>query len=157
LAREAKKRIAPGEFEVDTSLRLNGPMTLRAPGEYTPTADVPWTLVVTLLLHRMGFQRDAAGDILVELATKALELSGDSNREKREALLGDYLVEVEACKDRMNDAIGKLPKKTRMGKTTVNFEIAPLKQATVIGGVSVFEETSFPIGEAAVRDSEEAA
>lgn len=111
-----KTVILPGAYAIDeeVTLRLRAVVKRSADTEYTPTAEIPLKTTLAFLLARMGFQREAAANLLVEAMKDALaaETSGD---EKIEALMGD----VDAAMARVSAMTNSLPKKTRAGQTRV--------------------------------------
>ena len=116
LTAEAKKsEISKGEHKIDNTLTIDikGIVNKFADESYTPTVSIPIKATLALLLNRMGFQRDKAAALIVEVMTEALKAD-----EKADEALAATLKEIEQAEQRVADMTAALPKKTRKGKTT---------------------------------------
>lgn len=122
-AREAKFRIAPGEFDVDATFHMEGKVTLGEPEEYVPTAHLPTNLLMALFLQRLGVsERQQAVEILTEVMTEVLQLK-EANKEpkgKGMSLLKGYKAELDAVETAVESFKTRLPRKTRSGKTNLS-------------------------------------
>jgi hypothetical protein len=78
---------------------------------YTPTVSIPLKATLALALKKAGFQRENIIKILVATMQEALTLD-ESAVKSMEKLVGESEAKVK-------EIVGKLPKQTRAGKTTV--------------------------------------
>jgi hypothetical protein len=120
LAKEAKERradLAPGEYQTgEISLTVpGGTVKVGDDGDKTPTVSVPLLSVLTIALHRAGFQRKGILDLVVEAATTAIN---DGNQVGTELDTTAMYVENEmkALKARF---AADLPRTFVRGKVTV--------------------------------------
>ena len=112
--------LTPGTTEINEVITLHVQGTLRR-GEdsyYTPTVSIPLKATLALLLSRMGFQREKAGEILVQCMTEALALT-DDNKSKSSEIMEALLANVDDAMARVSQITGALPKQIRAGAVTV--------------------------------------
>ena len=123
--------LTPGKTEINEVITLHVQGTLRR-GEdsyYTPTVSIPLKATLALLLSRMGFQREKAGEILVQCMTEALTLTNDT-KPKGADILEALMANVDDAMARVNQITGVLPKQLRAGAVTVkgSVEVVPQEQ-----------------------------
>jgi hypothetical protein len=109
-AKIARGGVNSGTHLVDMTVRISGRMTVGEDYDTAPTVSIPLKETMALLLHRMGFQRDKAIEILREVMSEAIDLDGKGQG----ALLAmpfinDAMAMVE------NDVIANLPRQNRKG------------------------------------------
>ena len=115
--------LAPGTYKVDqtVTIRVTGTVTKGQPVTYTPTNAVPLKATLAFMLARMGFQREAAADLLAAAMTDAIN-AGEGGNEAVSGLMED----VDRCMERVEAITAALPPKTRKGATTVKEALVQL-------------------------------
>lgn len=109
--------LAPGEYKVEdriVRLSVSGMITVGDPVSYTPTVKISLLTVMAVLLHRMGFQRDAAGDLLVASITEAMAVG-----ESPTGAIGEIVDDLNSAMERVRSITAALPKATRRGPTRI--------------------------------------
>jgi hypothetical protein len=108
--------LPPGEYKVDETiaLRLQGIIKVSGMVEYTPTIKMPLLTVMAVLLHRMGFQRDRAAELLSSAMLEALSIG-----EKASGPIGDIVDDINGAMERVRSITAALPKETRRGPTRI--------------------------------------
>lgn len=118
--KEAKARrasILPGEYSVDASTVdvPGGTVTVGQDEQNTPTVALPLLSVLTIALHRAGFQRDGILSLVTEAATEAL-----SNGERVGTEIDTTVMYVAREIDMLRAHFAaNLPKVKRAGKVKV--------------------------------------
>ena len=125
-----KTSVAPGRYEVNEEVRLKITGTVARSGdvEYTPTTSVPWKLVTSLLLEKMGATREAATAMLEDACREAIEtdrLLSSGQAEIKEQLETKFK-HLDAAEKRVAKLVSALPKKTRSGPTTITVTVEEL-------------------------------
>ena len=126
-AKRARKGLAVGEHNVDMTVRISGRINVGADEQYIPTISMPWKETAALLLHRMGFQRDAAIAILVEIVGTAIGASGHGQGSIAATmpLFDEALAVVE------QRVTSQLPMATRNGKVKASLAVEEITTASV--------------------------
>ena len=108
--------LSPGQYEVDevVTLRLQGIIKVSGMVEYTPTISFPHLTVMALLLHKMGFQRERASEMLVEAMRESLTIG-----EKADGAVGALVADLKTAMERVRSITAQLPKSTRRGPTRI--------------------------------------
>lgn len=118
-SKEERQSIAPGKHKVAFTVTVNGVLDVSAPESYIPTVDVPLIPTVALALKKMGVQRENFLAIMKESMTEVLAC----DKAMRVALVAESgLIDFE--KD-FRKTLGKLPKKTRVGKVNAKLKATP--------------------------------
>lgn len=117
--------IPVGKTEVDeiVTLHIKGTLTRGKDCEYTPTAEIPLKSTLALLLARMGFQRDAAIELLVGAMTDAINAE-----DKGENFIAEKLTDIDVAMERVQKITANLPKKIRKGALTVKGTLSEIVQ-----------------------------
>lgn len=117
---KVKTPVSVGTHQVDQVLtvRIKGEVKKFPDETYTPTVSIPLKAVIGVLLHRMGFQRETAANVLTLALREAINL-GSNTSEEIKALMSD----VDDCMKRVEDMTSTLPPQQRAGKTTVKGEL----------------------------------
>lgn len=107
--------LQPGSYHVDETLtiRVIGDVNKIADEEYTPTVSIPYKKAFEMFLARMGIQREAAMEALVQSMTDAVNgvCPADIG-------MDDY-INVDDVEKIVQEGLAAMPKKTRTGKTFV--------------------------------------
>jgi hypothetical protein len=114
LEKEAKATrdvVKPGDYKIDTEVRLHveGTLQVAEDHEYTPTTSIPWKTTLALFVRYAGITREHALRGLVQAMTEALK--ADEGAEELVAALAD-LDEAEA---EVQASLDELPKQERRG------------------------------------------
>ena len=119
-----------GNVEVDkvVTLHVKAGITRRKDGEYTPTVSVPLKATMALLLARMGFQRDVASKLLVEVMTEALK----ADKLADEGIV-NLLADVDAAMEMVQEITDALPKERRKGATVVSGSVEVVAEVAEVG------------------------
>ncbi len=115
-----KTPVAVGSHHVDQVLtvRIKGEVKKFPDETYTPTVSIPLKAVIGVLLHRMGFQRETAANVLTLALREAINLGSNTSEE-----IKNLMSDVDDCMKRVEDMTSTLPPQTRTGKTTVKGEL----------------------------------
>ena len=125
---KVKGDLAVGVYEIDTTvtLRVVGKITKGADEPYTPTVDIPLKAALALLLEKSGISRELSSRLLVEAMVEALKVG-----EKAEGEVSERCKDIDAAMARVEAIVGKLPKKTRTGKTVCKVTVEEVVKETV--------------------------
>lgn len=117
---KVKTPVTVGTHQVDqvVTVRVKAEVKKLADETYTPTVSVPYKAVIGVLLHRMGFQREKAAEMLTEALRDALNLGANTNEEIK-SLMSD----VDDCMKRVEDMTSTLPPQHRVGRCSVKGEL----------------------------------
>lgn len=123
--------LSAGSYHVDETLtiRVVGEVNKAPDEEYIGTTSIPYKKVFELFLARMGFQREAAMDIVTQVMTDAANglCPADLGFE-------DY-INVDDIEKIVQAGLAAMPTKVRTGKTFVECTVAvaptPTMQVTV--------------------------
>ena len=85
----AREGLTAGTFDVDFTVHVKGPVTIRPDTDKTPTVSIPLKEVLALFIARSGALRDANIAILSECITEALAAKGGDGGAKG-ALVGEF-------------------------------------------------------------------
>lgn len=111
-ATTAKQSLEQGKHDVDFTVRIQGTLSKGADKEATPTVKTPWLTVLALLVHRAGFQRDKAMELIREAMTEAMLTDND---EAKIAILMAETGVADAKKTFEAEVLAKLPKMKQSG------------------------------------------
>lgn len=107
---------APGTHYVDAivGLHVKGVVTKGEDTEYTPTTSIEYTKVLAIVLDKLGVTRDRVADLVAESIKESLDDKVDYS---------EYVRNIDLANQRVQDILGKLPKKKRKGRTTFDVTI----------------------------------
>jgi hypothetical protein len=108
------------------TLKMKGTVTKGKDVEYTPTASIPLKATLAFMLHRMGFQREAAKDLLVEAMTDALNAGNKAATD-----VENLLIDIDEAMEHVNEVAEALPKQTKSGATKVDVELTEFELVEV--------------------------
>lgn len=115
----ARAAVAPGEYRVSTTVRVDGILSVAEDTSKVPTVSIPWTAVVAALLHRMGATREAAVGILTEILPSVVGANGF------DAVISE--ADVKAIGLTALDAVkGSLPNTPVKGAVKFKGEVTPV-------------------------------
>ncbi len=109
----AKGALAAGEHTVDFTVRIKGTVKKGEDDMAKPTVTTPWLTVMALVLHRAGFQRDTAMELIFNAMNDAQTIGKDD-----EAELMAVAGVAEARKKFDEEVLCRLPLMPRQGKVT---------------------------------------
>jgi hypothetical protein len=115
----ARAALAPGEYPVSTTVRVDGVLTVRVDTSKKPTVSIPWTAVVAVLLQRMGCTRESAISVLTEILPTVVGKDGFKTVLKEADV---KKIGAEAL-ERLKDALPETPVK---GGTSFDGVITPV-------------------------------
>jgi len=116
---DARELLTPGVHNVDVSIRISGSLSVSEDYFTTPTVSIPLKETMALLLHRMGFQREAAITILREVMTEAIGTMGCG----KNALADALPIVVEAMEMVETEILAHLPQQSRKGPVRASLAI----------------------------------
>lgn len=119
--------LAAGSYHVDETLtiRVVGDVNKIADEEYTPTVSIPYKKAFEMFLARMGIQREAAMEALVQSMTDAVNGVCPAD-----VGLEDY-INVDDVEKIVQAGLAAMPKKIRTGKTFVECTVAVVPTPTM--------------------------
>lgn len=99
-----------------------GTVTKGEPYEQTPTYKIPLKATLALCFEKMGFQRERVSELLIEAMTAAIMAETNPSDE-----LAERMKDIDRAMEKVEAALGKLPKVTHKGKVTTKlaYEILP--------------------------------
>jgi hypothetical protein len=108
-----------GKYDVAESVSFNvaGTVTKSADEEYTPTIKIAHKVAMALLVRHCGCTGPAALKALETAMTEAVNVNVES--EEYIAAMAD----LELAEEKVQTMLGKLPKATRTGKTTIKVKV----------------------------------
>lgn len=109
------------------TLDLDATISRSPDSEYTPTVSVPLKATLALVLHRAGFQRDRAAEIIVEAMREALTL-GEHGADE----IAERIADVDAAMERVTEITESLPKQKRKGATRVTGTVAVVEESVPV-------------------------
>ena len=123
--------LTAGSYHVDetVTIRVVGDVNKIPDEEYTPTVSIPYKKAFEMFLARMGIQREAAMEALVQSMTDAINgvCPADIG-------MDDY-INVDDVEKVVQEGLAAMPKKIRTGKTFVECTVAvaptPTMQVTI--------------------------
>lgn len=117
--------LTAGSYPVDetVTIRIVGEVNKSEDEEYIPTVSIPYKKAFEMFLARMGFQREAAMDALVQSMTDAVNgvCPADIGLET--------YIKVDDVEQIVQEGLAALPKKVRAGKTFVDCTVAMVPAA----------------------------
>lgn len=107
---------SPGTHYVDAivGLHVKGTVTKGEDTEYTPTTSIEYTKVLAIVLDKLGVTRDRVADLVAESIKESLD---------DKVNYSEYVRNIELANQRVQDILGKLPKKKRKGRTTFDVTV----------------------------------
>ena len=112
--------LTAGSYSLDETLtiRIVGVVDKIPDEDYTPTVSIPYKKAFEMFLARMGIQREAAMEALVQSMTDAVNgvCPADIG-------MDDY-INVDDVEKVVQEGLAAMPKKTRAGKTFVDCNVA---------------------------------
>lgn len=117
-ALEKGKPFDPGKYQFSGRVVLDVETTVKKGGatQYTPSVKIPWQRVMVVCLSRMGFQRDAIIEKIIEAAEAARDMPED--------LATEFNNNGTKAEEMFNDRLrSQLPTATRQGSTTWKGEV----------------------------------
>jgi len=109
----AKGALEAGTHTVDFTVRIQGTLKKGEDDMAKATVTTPWLTVMALVLHRAGFQRDAAMEMIFTAMNDAQTIGKDD-----EAELMKVAGVAEARKKFDEEVLARLPLMQRQGKVT---------------------------------------
>lgn len=117
--------VVPGEYNIDTTVRIRGNLVVGEDYERATSAVLPHTEVLALALHLAGIQQDRAIAIIRE-SVKACLTDGESAVGQIKANIPTIEAEIKRIKE---EIVSQLPKQQCKGN--VKFALASIE--TVVG------------------------
>ena len=109
----AKGSLEAGKHAVDFTVRISGVLTKGEDDMAKPTVTTPWLTVMALVLHRAGFQRDAAMEMIFNAMNDAQTIGKDDEAELMK------VAGVAEARQRFDaEVLSRLPLMPRQGKVT---------------------------------------
>ncbi len=109
------------------TLHIKGTVSKAKDHDKTPTTSIPLIVTMAVLLHRMGFQREKAKELLVASMTEALK-AGD----KAEGYIAENVADIEAAIAEVREITDELPKVTVSGATTIKATITEIEEMALV-------------------------
>ena len=109
----SKIKLTKGQYDVKGKvlLEVDAVVTKGEDESYTPTAELPIKEILAAIVRKYKIKQDELEELIVE----AYRTSVNNDSSLKEEL--DY---TEHTLAKVNKVLGKLPEKTREGKTTIN-------------------------------------
>lgn len=120
----ARESVAPGEYSIDTTVRIRGNLVVGPDYERATSAVLPHTEVLALALHLAGIQQDRAIAIIRD-SVRACLTDGDSAVGKIRETLPTIEEEIKRIKESIVD---QLPKQQCKGN--VKFSLTSVSEVT---------------------------
>lgn len=122
--KQARKNAAPGEYEIDETVRVVGTIRIGEDYDTAPTVSLPMLPILALFIQRAGITRECSERLLSEVAAQAI---GDDGK------VGDAMVAdidgIKATLERVKrNVIAKLPRQQRTGPVKVNLSVDIVKE-----------------------------
>ena len=114
-------RPAVGNYPIDETfvLQINGSVSVGKDYQSAPTVAIPLKATMALLLHRMGFQREAAMKMILEIMTEALTIDEKASETFKDQF--EWMAEAEKM---IADTFAeKLPKIDKSGPVSVSGQV----------------------------------
>tara|TARA_B100000029_G_C17306109_1_gene862564 strand:- start:49 stop:516 length:468 start_codon:yes stop_codon:yes gene_type:complete len=111
ISKNEKDLIPAGVYEYDFVARFRGVLTKGEDTDKIPTCSIPIKATIAMLIRRMGFTRDDAIALLVDVMTEAIELDKNASNE----LLDESGV-LAAYKAVEKQVLDKLPRTPVIGR-----------------------------------------
>lgn len=111
--------VEPGTYSVDMIVHIKGAVKVGAPTQAKPTASLPTKAVIAMLLRRMGVQREAAKEVLLDILTRIYE--GEKVEDDILQMTG-----VEEAFKALDEVLSRAPKIERAGRTTTTLVVEKL-------------------------------
>lgn len=115
-------RPAVGNHTIDETfvLKIKGNINVGKDYQSAPTVAIPLKSTMALLLHRMGFQREKAMELILEIMTIALTLDEKASETFKDQF--EWMAEAE--KMIAETVAEKLPKIDKSGPVSVSGQVA---------------------------------
>lgn len=117
-AKAARAEVGPGTYDIDVLVHVTGTVKVGQDTDRTPTVSIPLLSTLALVLHRSGFQRAAAIEIIRSAVTDALLLGKDATEE---------ILKVSGVNEALdlisNDLIPSLPRSHVKGRVTTQLVV----------------------------------
>ena len=118
VAKTMRGQVGPGEYPIDMTVRIVGTMNVQIDTTKAPTVCIPPLETMALLLHRMGFQREKALELMREVFTEAIGTTGRGQGSL------EMLPHITELKERIErELIANLPPIPVKGAVKTNFAI----------------------------------
>jgi hypothetical protein len=119
----ARGVLTPGQYAVDTTVRVTGTVKVGADYDTAPTVSIPLKETLALFIHRCGVTREAAIVALREAMAEAIAVDGKGQGALSETMpiVNETMARVES------DIIAHLPRQNRKGAVTTKLNVEELQ------------------------------
>lgn len=112
----ARGKVKPGIYPVSVTVVMQGQLVVSPPVMYTPSAELPVTLVLACALRKAGIQKENIKTLLLEAA------ADEAWSDDPDAVAAAH--DLEAAIEEATETLRKLPKKERNGSVQAHVTLS---------------------------------